>query len=84
MDTLTYYNKVTDFLKPLIKEHNDKFTNELRTFYNRIASFKDPLSEFENEGRKFDNIYMEFTLLYKKPLTLGAKITQRYGKNLFI
>ena len=76
---LRYYNEVVDYLKPILFNKRSKFSNELRTFYNKIASFRDPLTEFENSGRRFDNIVAEFTILYKKPLTPGAKLTNRYG-----
>lgn len=74
-----YQAEVVQYLKPIVSNRNSKFTNELRTFYNRIASYNDPLSEFENNGRRFDNIIMEFTLMYKKPLVKGSKCTQRMG-----
>lgn len=76
-DLLAYYTEVVEFLGPIVRNHKNKITNELRNFFNKTASYRDPLTEFENNGMRFDNIVAEFTVIYEKPLTLGAKITQR-------
>lgn len=74
-----FYREVLDFLTPLMKDPKTKFTPELREFYNRVAEFADPLTEFERNGRRFDKVILRFRLLWEKPLTVGSKITQRYG-----
>ena len=37
------------------------------------------MTEFESGGRRFDNIILRFRLLWEKPLSVGSKITQRFG-----
>lgn len=74
-----FYKDVVDNLGPLLKGKKVKFTPNLRDFYNRIAEYADPLTEFEKGGRRFDNVALRFRILWKKPLSIGSKITQRYG-----
>lgn len=74
-----FYHEVLDYLGPLLKDPKTLFTPDLREFYNRVAEFADPLTEFERNGRRFDKVILRFRLLWEKPLTVGSKITQRYG-----
>lgn len=74
-----FQDEVVEVLRPILTSKNVKFTNDLRDFYNRVAEYADPMTEFESGGRRFDNIILRFRLLWEKPLSVGSKITQRYG-----
>ena len=74
---MNYYDGFVKFLEPIINDNSKDVSRNLRNYYNEIASFRDPISEFEEDGRRFDNLVMEFTISFLEPINLGSKMTSR-------
>ena len=56
-----------------------KVTTELRNYYNRFKEFLDPNTRFSHDNNQFDKINMFVTVLEKRKIVPGSKISSRYG-----
>jgi DNA-directed RNA polymerase beta subunit len=65
---------------PISKEDNqNKYTDELAYYWKLSHETIDPKVQWRHEGKSFDNFKIRFTILKEAPLTIGAKLTGRYG-----
>jgi DNA-directed RNA polymerase beta subunit len=65
---------------PLPKADNkNKYTDEVSYMWKASHEFIDPKVQWRHEGKSFDNLKIRFTILKEHPLTIGAKLTGRYG-----
>jgi DNA-directed RNA polymerase beta subunit len=65
---------------PIKKEDNqNKYTDELSYYWKLSHEYIDPKVQWRHEGKSFDNFKIRFTILKESPLTIGAKLTGRYG-----
>ncbi len=65
---------------PVTKDKNpNKYTDELSYMWKASHEFIDPKIQWRHEGKSFDNLKIRFTILKEHPLTIGAKLTGRYG-----
>jgi DNA-directed RNA polymerase beta subunit len=65
---------------PVAKEDNkNKYTDELSYMWKASHEHIDPKIQWRHEGKSFDNLKIRFTILKEHPLTIGAKLTGRYG-----
>ena len=76
---MRYYKEIVDYLEPIMNNSDNKLSPDLIALYNEVYSYMDPLSEFENDGKKFEHVIMNFYVLYLSPLNIGSKLTARYG-----
>jgi DNA-directed RNA polymerase beta subunit len=76
-----YYQEIIDTLNE-IRKYNKKydFTDDLLFEFNKCLKFTDPNVILNSDGRNFDNFIITFTVFEKKPLTIGSKLTGRYGR----
>jgi DNA-directed RNA polymerase beta subunit len=65
---------------PILKDDNkNKYTDEVSYMWKVSHEFVDPKIQWRHEGKSFDNLKIRFTILKEHPLTIGAKLTGRYG-----
>jgi DNA-directed RNA polymerase beta subunit len=65
---------------PISKEDNqNKYTDELAYYWKLSHEYIDPKVQWRHEGKSFDNFKIRFTILKESPITIGAKLTGRYG-----
>ena len=80
-----YYKEIIDFLGKIREEDKECiFSDDLMAEYNRCLQLSDPEAVLDSDGRIFDNYVIKFTIMYKKPLIYGSKLTGRYGRNNLI
>lgn len=85
---MNYYRNFVNFLEPIVEgkgkgknKKKYKISRNLLHYYNRFKSFIDPNVKFSTDGNLFDHLILEFTVLSRKALEPGNKITGRYGRN---
>jgi len=61
------------------EENKNKYTDELAYYWKLSHENIDPKIQWRHEGKSFDNFKIRFTILKEAPLTIGAKLTGRYG-----
>lgn len=76
---MSYYKRVINFLEKLLNNEKYKCSNDVKYIYRRYKDIIDENSEFKYDGNTFDNIVLKIKTLSKKHLTVGMKITGRYG-----
>jgi DNA-directed RNA polymerase beta subunit len=65
---------------PVKRENNpNKYTDELAYYWKLSHEYIDPKVQWRHEGKSFDNFKIRFTILKESQLTIGAKLTGRYG-----
>lgn len=65
---------------PIKREENqNKYTDELAYYWKISHEYIDPKVQWRHEGKSFDNFKIRFTIMKESPLTIGAKLTGRYG-----
>jgi DNA-directed RNA polymerase beta subunit len=65
---------------PIPRDTNpNKYTDEVSYMWKASHEFIDPKVQWRHEGKSFDNLKIRFTILKEHPLTIGAKLTGRYG-----
>jgi DNA-directed RNA polymerase beta subunit len=65
---------------PIKRENNpNKYTDELAYMWKVSHEYIDPKVQWRHEGKSFDNFKIRFTILKENPITIGAKLTGRYG-----
>lgn len=75
-----YYEEFVDFLNPIIEgKKTSNYSTELLYYYNRYKALLNN-EKFNYQGKKFDNYIIEFTILEELPVSVGSKISGRYGK----
>ena len=74
-----FYKEYVEFLKPIVEDDNNEYSDELIYLYNRYLTFSQPNCIYENKNNLFNNYIVEFLIMHEKPLTVGSKITGRYG-----
>ena len=60
-------------------ENPVKYTDELDYYWKLAHENTDEKILWRYDGKSFDNIKIEFTILKENPLTTGCKVTGRYG-----
>lgn len=76
-----YYKEMIEYIDSIrTNDKNFVFSDDLLAEYNRCLVLSDPAVTLASDGRSFDNYIIEFTVIYKKPLIYGSKLTGRYGK----
>jgi DNA-directed RNA polymerase beta subunit len=65
---------------PIKREDNpNKYTDELAYYWKLSHEYIDPKVQWRHEGKSFDNFKIKFTIMKESELTIGAKLTGRYG-----
>jgi DNA-directed RNA polymerase subunit beta len=65
---------------PVLKENNpNRYTDELAYYWKLSHEAINEKVQWRHEGKAFDSFKMKFTILKENPITLGAKLTGRYG-----
>ena len=65
---------------PIDREKNpNKYTDELAYYWKLAHENIDEKIQWRDDGKTFDNIKMQFTILKENPLVPGSKLTGRYG-----
>jgi len=65
---------------PVNREENpNKYTDELAYYWKLSHEYIDGKVQWRHEGKSFDNFKIRFTILKESSLTIGAKLTGRYG-----
>jgi DNA-directed RNA polymerase beta subunit len=65
---------------PILKEDNpNKYTDELAYYWKMSHEYINERVQWRHEGKSFDSFKLRFTILKENPITLGAKLTGRYG-----
>jgi DNA-directed RNA polymerase beta subunit len=69
-----------NIVSPISKEDNpNDYTDELAYYWKLSHENINDNIQWRHEGKTFDSFKMRFTILKENPLTLGAKLTGRYG-----
>lgn len=76
---LSYYTRVVEVLEPIIAKGKQYYSDNLGYLYKRAKDIIDPDVKWKNDKSDFDNIVLRFKILKEKKLTIGSKITGRYG-----
>jgi DNA-directed RNA polymerase beta subunit len=65
---------------PVAKDDNsNKYTDELAYYWKLSHEHINSRIQWRHEGKTFDSFKMRFTILKENPITMGAKLTGRYG-----
>ena len=56
-----------------------EYTEEFGYFWKQVHEYLDNRIQWRNKGKTFQNFKMKFTILKENKLTVGAKISGRYG-----
>ena len=68
------------FKHPLPRDLNEnKYTDELGYMWKTTHEYIDEKIAWRHDAKKFDNFKIELTILKENPLTIGSKVTGRYG-----
>lgn len=68
------------FKHPLPKELNpNKYTDQLAYLWKTAHEYIDERIAWRHDAKKFDNVKLELTILKENPLSIGCKVTGRYG-----
>jgi DNA-directed RNA polymerase subunit beta len=76
---MEYHREIRDALAPWVAEGKGAYTDEAAHAYRRSADIIDPGVRWRNNSSNFDNYIIRFSMLYRNQLTVGSKITNRYG-----
>ena len=78
----SFYSNFIDTLKPYIENEDIKVTTNLLSEYNAISRFyysEEGIVKLTKEDSIFDNLNIEFTVMYHDKASVTNKITNRYG-----
>jgi DNA-directed RNA polymerase beta subunit len=76
---IKYYTSIKKFLDKYIDDENYTFSNDLKYYYKRYSQLIDSRRQFRFEKNNFDNLVIKIKTYNIKKLTIGSKITNRYG-----
>jgi DNA-directed RNA polymerase beta subunit len=75
-----FYERVVEVLEPIVKRKGKKnYSDDVGYLYKRAKDIIDPEVNWRNEKSDFDNIIIRFTILKEQKLSIGSKLTGRYG-----
>jgi DNA-directed RNA polymerase beta subunit len=78
LDSMEYSRKVVGYLKPLIEDPHNDCSTDLKRFYKIHKDVMDG-KEWLNNGKPFSNTVLKFTVIDKSILSVGDKLTNRFG-----
>jgi len=65
---------------PILRDVNsNKYTDELAYYWKLSHEVSNEKVQWRHEGKAFDSVKLRFTILKENPITLGAKMSGRYG-----
>ena len=68
------------YKRPLPAENNpNKYTEQLAYVWKYAHEYIDDKISWRSDGKRYDNFKLEITVLKENPITIGCKITGRYG-----
>lgn len=73
-----YYQDLYDACKAVI-DSGSKYSNDISYYYKRAKNFLDPDFKWREDDSIFSNLIIEFVIARTSNLSVGQKITGRYG-----
>lgn len=74
----TFYRKVYERCKEIIKSGSE-YSNDIAFYYKKSKDILDENVKWKEENSVFANMVIEFLIERDSPLTIGQKISGRYG-----
>lgn len=76
-----YHQTIIDTLKPIVesKDKSVSYSEDLAYYYKKSREYLNPDISWTNEMNDFDNVVIIFHILKEYPLTIGSKLSGRYG-----
>jgi len=77
---IAFYKEVVETLKPFI-EDREKYhpSSDVEYYYKRYSDLINPITLFKYDDNTFDNMVVRIRTYNKNKLSIGSKITGRYG-----
>lgn len=74
-----YYTELINELSLYVNDNSYKCSDNTKYYYRRALDVMSPNRMYTMDGTTFDNIVIKIKTFVENPLTIGSKITNRYG-----